>query len=169
VLQRRERRRGRRVQPRFRLPQVGVTSLGGLMAVALLALLSAWSGHVLIVAPLGASSLLLFGTPRSPLAQPCNVVVGNTLGGFLAVGLTILLYARTCQNVAVAISNSFAGVAKEGASRASKNFTTQADAVKYGKEQAQKEKAELYVHRRDVTIRERRSYGNDPFPPKDKA
>jgi CBS-domain-containing membrane protein len=96
--------------------------------VALLALLSAWSGHVLIVAPLGASSVLLFGTPRSPLAQPRNVVVGNTLGGFLGValvavfgqgplvlllagGLTILLAALRCQNVAVAISNSFAGVA----------------------------------------------------------
>jgi len=28
VLQRRERRRGRRIQPRFRLSQIGVTSLG---------------------------------------------------------------------------------------------------------------------------------------------
>ena len=58
-------------------------------------------------------------------------------------------------------------VRKEGASRASKIFTTQADAVKYARELAQKEKAELYVHRRDGTIRERSSYGNDPFPPKD--
>jgi len=90
VLQRRERRRGRRVQPRFRLSQIGVTSLGGLMAVGLLALLSAWSGYVLIVAPLGASSVLLFGYPRSPLAQPRNVVVGNTLGGFLGVALVSL-------------------------------------------------------------------------------
>lgn len=60
-------------------------------------------------------------------------------------------------------------VRKEGASRASKIFTTQADAVKYARELAQKEKAELYVHRRDGTIRERDSYGNDPFPPKDKV
>ena len=60
-------------------------------------------------------------------------------------------------------------VRKEGASRASKIFTTQADAVKYARELAQKEKAELYVHRRDGTIRERSSYGNDPFPPKDKV
>ena len=60
-------------------------------------------------------------------------------------------------------------VKKEGASRASKNFTTQADAVKFAKQLAQKEKAELYVHRRDGTIRDRLSYGNDPFPPKDKA
>jgi CBS-domain-containing membrane protein len=90
VLQRRERRRGRRVQPHFRLAQIGVTSLGGLLAVGLLALLSAWSGQVLIVAPLGASSVLLFGYPRSPLAQPRNVVLGNTLGGFLGVALVTL-------------------------------------------------------------------------------
>jgi CBS-domain-containing membrane protein len=70
VLKRRERRRGRRVQPRLRLSQIGVTSLGGPLAVGLLALLSAWSGHVLIVAPVGASCVLLFGYPRSPLAQP---------------------------------------------------------------------------------------------------
>jgi CBS-domain-containing membrane protein len=91
VLQRRERRRGRRIQPRFRLAQIGVTSLGGLCAVGLLALLSVWSGQVLIVAPLGASSVLLFGYPRSPLAQPRNVVLGNTLGGGIGVGLVALL------------------------------------------------------------------------------
>ncbi|WP_159816585.1 HPP family protein [Cyanobium sp. Copco_Reservoir_LC18] len=91
VLQRRERQRGRRVQPRFRLSQIGVTSLGGLTAVGLMALLTVWSGQVLIVAPLGASCVLLFGYPRSPLAQPRNVVLGNTLGGSLGVGLVSLL------------------------------------------------------------------------------
>lgn len=91
VLQRRERQRGRRVQPRFRLSQISVTSLGGLTAVGLMALLTVWSGQVLIVAPLGASCVLLFGYPRSPLAQPRNVVLGNTLGGSLGVGLVSLL------------------------------------------------------------------------------
>jgi CBS-domain-containing membrane protein len=90
VLQRRERRRGRRVQPRFPLSQIGVTSLGGLCAVGLLALFTVWTGHVLIAAPLGASSVLLFGYPRSPLAQPRNVVLGNTLGGAIGVGLVTL-------------------------------------------------------------------------------
>ncbi len=87
VLQRRERRRGRRIQPRFPLSQIGMTSLGGLMAVGLMALLSVWSGQVLIVAPLGASCVLLFGYPRSPLAQPRNVVLGNALGGCIGVAL----------------------------------------------------------------------------------
>jgi len=78
------------VQPRFPLSQIGVTSLGGLCAVALLALFSVWTGHVLIAAPLGASSVLLFGYPRSPLAQPRNVVLGNALGGAIGVSLVAL-------------------------------------------------------------------------------
>ncbi len=68
VVARRERRRGRRYQPRFRLNQIGVTSLAALCAVFLLGLLSLWSGQVLMVAPLGASCVLLFGYPASPLA-----------------------------------------------------------------------------------------------------
>jgi len=108
LVARRERRRGRRYQPRFRLNQIGVTSLAALSAVLLLGVLSLWSGQLLIVAPLGASCVLLFGYPASPLAQPRNIVLGNLLGGLvgvilvstagqgpmvsaLAVGLTILL------------------------------------------------------------------------------
>ena len=108
VVARRERRRGRRYQPRFRLNQIVVTSLAALSAVLLLGVLSLWSGQLLIVAPLGASCVLLFGYPASPLAQPRNIVLGNVLGGLvgvilvntagqgpmvsaLAVGLTILL------------------------------------------------------------------------------
>lgn len=91
LLVRRERRRGRRYQPRFRLSQIAVTSLGALSAVALMALFSLWSGQPLIVAPLGASCVLLFGYPRSPLAQPRNLVLGNLLGGAIGVALVTFL------------------------------------------------------------------------------
>jgi CBS-domain-containing membrane protein len=103
-----QRRRGRAYQPSFRRSQISVTWLGALLALALLGLLSAWSGMVLLAAPLGASSVLLFGYPASPLAQPRNIVLGNLLGALvsvmavawlgrgplviaLAVGLTVLL------------------------------------------------------------------------------
>lgn len=82
LLLRRERRRGRRYQPRFQLVHLRVMWLGALAAVALLGLLTLWSGQVLIVAPLGASSVLLFGYPSSPLAQPRNLLLGNGLGAF---------------------------------------------------------------------------------------
>ena len=87
VVVRRERRRGRRYQPRFRFNQIGVTSLAALGAVLFLGLLSLWSGQLLIVAPLGASCVLLFGYPASPLAQPRNIVLGNLLGALVGVAL----------------------------------------------------------------------------------
>jgi CBS-domain-containing membrane protein len=87
VVARRERRRGRRYQPHFQLNQIGVTSLAALCAVLLLGLLSLWSGQVLIAAPLGASCVLLFGYPATPLAQPRNIVLGNVLGALVGVAL----------------------------------------------------------------------------------
>ena len=45
VLLRRERRRGRRVQPSFQLIQISVTFFGGLAAVGLLGLLTVLSGE----------------------------------------------------------------------------------------------------------------------------
>ena len=84
-----QRRRGRAYQPRFLRRHLSVTWVGALLSLTLLGLLSAWSGQALLAAPLGASSVLLFGYPASPLAQPRNLVLGNVVGA--AVGMTILL------------------------------------------------------------------------------
>ncbi len=53
-------------------------------------------------------------------------------------------------------------VRQTGASRASKTFDSQAEAVRYGKETAKKERTELYIHRRDGTIRNKDDFGVDP-------
>ena len=42
------------------------------------------------------------------------------------------------------------------------------DAVNYGRAIAQQEGVELIVHNRDGKIAGRESYGNDPFPPRDR-
>jgi uncharacterized protein YdaT len=57
-------------------------------------------------------------------------------------------------------------VRRAGASRASGTFATQQEAIERAKEIAQNQKTELYIHGRDGRIRDRQSYGNDPFPPK---
>lgn len=57
---------------------------------------------------------------------------------------------------------------KEGASRASRHFDTQQEAIEAARETARREKTELSIHRKDGRIREKDSYGNDPYPPKDK-
>jgi hypothetical protein len=57
-------------------------------------------------------------------------------------------------------------VKQHGKSRASKNFDTQKEAIKYGKKQAKEGHGELYIKNRKGQIREANSYGHDPFPPR---
>ena len=49
------------------------------------------------------------------------------------------------------------------------SYQTQDAAIKAGIEYARSTQAELRIHGRDGKIREARSYGNDPCPPKDRA
>lgn len=80
-----ERARGRAYQPRFAHHDLLASWLGGLLAITALGLISSWSHYPLVVAPFGASTVLLFGHPRSPLAQPRNIVMGNTLAALVSV------------------------------------------------------------------------------------
>jgi octaprenyl-diphosphate synthase len=57
-------------------------------------------------------------------------------------------------------------VRKAGAKRASGVYATQAEAMESATQIAKRQKTELYIHGRDGRIRERRSYGADPYPPK---
>jgi uncharacterized protein YdaT len=57
-------------------------------------------------------------------------------------------------------------VKSEGSQRASSGHRTQEEAMQRAREIAQKQEAELFIHGRDGRIRERNSYGNDPFPPR---
>jgi Uncharacterized protein conserved in bacteria (DUF2188) len=58
------------------------------------------------------------------------------------------------------------GVLKSGATRASGVYDTQREAITSARGKARKEGTELYIHGEDGRIRERNSYGRDPFPPK---
>lgn len=55
----------------------------------------------------------------------------------------------------------------EGNSKATKIFNTQREAIEYGRIVAQNQASELFIHRPNGQIRDRDSYGKDPFPPKD--
>lgn len=50
--------------------------------------------------------------------------------------------------------------------RATANFQTQAEAIQRATEIAKNQNSEMFVHGRNGQIRERNSYGNDPFPPR---
>lgn len=53
-----------------------------------------------------------------------------------------------------------------GNNRATSVHETQAEAIQRGREIAQNNNSELFVHGRNGQIRERDSFGNDPYPPK---
>jgi uncharacterized protein YdaT len=55
----------------------------------------------------------------------------------------------------------------EGASKAGAVFDTQAEAIARARSQAKRQDVEVVIHRKDGTIRDSDSYGNDPLPPKD--
>lgn len=57
-------------------------------------------------------------------------------------------------------------VRKAGSERASGVYQTQDEAINRAREIAKNQGTELYVHGRDGRIRDRSSYGKDPYPPK---
>ena len=73
--------------------------------------------------------------PSRPMTKKSRHVIANTAGGW--------------------------SVRQTGASRATRTFEKQSDAVKYGRHMARQEGTDLYVHRRDGTIRHADSYGSD--------
>ncbi len=52
-----------------------------------------------------------------------------------------------------------------GNSKATKLFNTQHEAISFAKDIAKNQKSEMFIHNRTGQIRERNSYGNDPYPP----
>ncbi len=59
----------------------------------------------LIVAPIGASAVLLFAVPASPLAQPWSIVGGNTISAFVGVAvLTLVRDPAVAIGLAVALA-----------------------------------------------------------------
>lgn len=53
-----------------------------------------------------------------------------------------------------------------GNQKATRVTDTQKEAIEIAKGIAQNKNSEMLIHGKDGRIRERNSYGNDPFPPK---
>ena len=61
--------------------------LGGALAITTLVLLGYVSDSALLMAPFGASCVLLFSLPNSPLSQPINVLAGHMIS--VVIGLAL--------------------------------------------------------------------------------
>jgi len=72
----------------------------------------------------------------------------------------------TMKNIHITPHKNGWQVKKAGSSKAIKVCTTQKECIIYGTQKAKQTGAELFIHNKQGKIRERNSYGNDPFPPK---
>lgn len=84
--------------------------LGALVALALVGLLVLGPTVDLalglyLIAPFGASSVLLFAVPNSPLAQPWSVIIGNTVAALVGVAVCLVVPDPTAR-IALAVGGS---------------------------------------------------------------
>lgn len=75
--------------PKFNFAIRGLA--GGMAAIVLLGLAGQGLHETVLIAPFGASCVLLFAAPESPFAQPRNLVLGHLLTA--SVGLVMLWLA----------------------------------------------------------------------------
>ncbi len=66
-------------------------ALGAGMGVLVSGAVLHWLGVGWLIAPLGASAVLIYAVPNSPLAQPWSVVAGNSLSALVALALLQVL------------------------------------------------------------------------------
>lgn len=80
-----------RHQPTTGLPCRLKAGLGGLLGIGFIGWLGHASGLELLIAPFGATAVLLFGVPSSPLSQPANVIGGHLMAAAAAMVLKMVL------------------------------------------------------------------------------
>ena len=69
------------------------------------------------------------------------------------------------RNQHVVPANDGWAVKPAGSLKATKVFDTQQEAIARGREIARNQRSELLIHGRDGRIREKNTYGRDPYPP----
>jgi len=62
-----------------------VSGAGGAIGIFLLSVFTIGTGSPLLMAPFGASCVLLFAVPESPLSQPKNVIGGHFISALVGV------------------------------------------------------------------------------------
>lgn len=71
--------------------RAGLGALIGLAVVSLFLLVTPGDEHLglYLIAPFGATAVLIFAVPSSPLAQPWSAIMGNTISALVAVAVCL--------------------------------------------------------------------------------
>lgn len=93
------------------LRERSIACLGALIGIGLAGAISGWAAGAehwpLLVAPLGASAVLLFAVPASPLAQPWSIIGGNTISALVGITVAHLVPDRALA-AAIAVAGAIA-------------------------------------------------------------
>ena len=93
--------------------EAGVSGLGGFLVIFLLAQLTQSLHALLLIAPFGASCVLVFALPQTPVAQPRNLIGGHLIS--TAVGLAVFaLLGASPLSYALAVGAAIAAMQLTG-------------------------------------------------------
>ncbi len=81
---------GGKLVPRPNAKAIMTGFIGGFVGILSLSLLTNWSGYPLLMAPFGATCVILFTAAAAPFAQPRNVIGGHFISAL--VGLIALYF-----------------------------------------------------------------------------
>lgn len=94
-------------QPQFSRRQIVFCWLGSFLGIFTLAYLCSQSNYSLIAAPFGATAVLVYAVPDSPLAQPRNLIGGNCIGALVCI-LLVYLFGTAPWVMALAVATTIA-------------------------------------------------------------
>jgi CBS-domain-containing membrane protein len=100
----------KRRQPAASLTIALLAGLGGALGIGVLGALTSLTTLALIMAPFGASCVLLFSVAASPLSQPANVIGGHLVSAIVGM-LMMWLLPETWWAVALAVGLAIAAMA----------------------------------------------------------
>lgn len=96
--------------PRVSLTETVLSGVSSFIAIGLISYIQyklvAGTNAFLLIAPFGASAVLIFGAPKSPLAQPRNVIGGHILAALIGVTAYQLLNGELWLAASLAVSLS---------------------------------------------------------------
>ena len=97
--------RGKTHQPIFENRKILFSFLGSFIAISILSIICIYENQSLLIAPFGASTVLLFGISESPLAQPRNLILGNLFGSITAI-FSLNCFGNNSFSCAIAVASA---------------------------------------------------------------
>ncbi len=98
-----------RQKDQINIRQVLLTLLGASTAILVLSLAYPSAGFNILLAPFGATCVLLFALPDSPLAQPKNIIFGHLITAFIGL-LFLHFFGFTPLSVALSVGTAIAAM-----------------------------------------------------------